>query len=228
MRTTRTPIVLTAALATLLLAGCASFKSDLQSAYEGEAKRNPDPRPVSVVFVFSHVRQTVGLDAVPKLVSKRLEVPSFDEVFGDALPELSNLGRYDTFTDEANDVNQPERRAVRDSLMRVSDYTVKIRIEATKPFARHFLGGIVSTLSATAVPVPYAHDYRLKADVLGRDRTLLASYERRASLTRWVEALLVFAYPFFPEERLREEIYMEFLHDTFRQMESEGVLKATG
>ncbi len=210
----------------LVLAGCASFRSDMQSAYPGPAVRNPDPRPVSVVFVFSHVRQTLGLDAVPKLVGKNRNVSGFDEILGDALPEISNLGVYATHTVEASDVNKPERRAVLDSLMRVSDYTVRIRLESTKVFHFHFLGALASTLTASLVPVPFRQTFRLQADVLDRDRVLVASYTRQASLTKWVEALLVFAYPFFPEERKREEIYLEFLHDTFRQLESEGVLQA--
>ena len=209
-----------------LFTGCASFRSDLESAYQGEVKRNPDTKPVSVVFVFSHVRQTLGLDAIPKLVAKQQNVSGFDEILGDALPEISNLGSYATYTEEAADVNRPERRAVRDSLMRVSDYTIKIRIESTKRFTKHFLGALASTVTATILPVPYVKAYSLKAQVFDRKRLLLATYTRQAHLTKWVEALLVFAYPFYPEERKREEIYMDFLHDTFRQIESEGVLVA--
>ena len=77
------PALMLAALA----AGCASIRSELQSAYTGEVKRNPDPTPVSVAFVFSHVRQTIGRDAVPKLVNKGENVSGFDEILGDALPE---------------------------------------------------------------------------------------------------------------------------------------------
>lgn len=210
----------------VLLSGCASFRSDLDSAYEGPATRNPDPAPVRVAFVFSHVRQTLGLDAVPKLVPKTRNVSGFDEILGDALPELSNLGPYTTWTEEAGDVNRPERRAVRDSLMRAADYTVKVRLESSRSFTRQFLGGLLSGLSLTALPVPYTSTYTLKADVLDRGRRPVASYTRRARLTTWVELGLVVVYPFHPAERKREEIYMDFLHDVFRQIESEGVLKA--
>jgi hypothetical protein len=36
---------------------------------------------------------------------------------------------------------------------------------------------------------------------------------------------LIFAYPFYPLEGKREEIFSESLHDTFRQIEAEKVLR---
>ena len=226
MRSPRSATGLLAALAVALLAGCASFRGEMESAYAGKPSRNADSRPVSVLFVFHHVRQTLGYDAVPKLVGKNHNVSGFDEILGDALPELSNLGSYATHTVEAADVNRPERRAQLDSLMRVSDYTVRIRLESTRRFSSQFLGSLASSLTATLLPVPYRKDYTLKAEVLDRERHLVATFERHTALRTWVEALLVFVYPFHPEERKREEIYVEFLHDLFRQMESEAVLKA--
>ncbi|MDP2360054.1 MAG: hypothetical protein Q8O14_04780 [bacterium] len=71
-----------------------------------------------------------------------------------------------------------------------------------------------------------SHTFTLKAEVLDRERRLVAATTRQARLTKWVEALLVLIYPFHPEERRREEIYMDFLHDTFRELESRGVLRA--
>lgn len=53
---------------------------------------------------------------------------------------------------------------------------------------------------------------------------LVKSYQRQASLSNWVEALLIFVYPFHPIEGKREEIYVEALHDIFRQIETEKVL----
>lgn len=224
----RAPVagLLVALLAAGSLSGCASFRSELHGSFQGEVKRNPNPKPVSVLFVFSHIRQTIGFDAVPKLQPKRAALNGFDDVLSDALRDLSNVGKYATFTEDAEDVNQPERRHKKDSLMTVSDYTVKIRIEATKRFSQHFLGTLLSTVSATLLPVPYTWTYTLKAEVLDRDRNLVATYRREARLTKWVEALLIVVYPFYPEERKREDIYMDFLHDLFRQMEAEGVLKA--
>jgi hypothetical protein len=212
----------------LLAGGCASHRSDMQSAFQGEQGRNPNPDPVSVVFVFSHVRQTVGLDAVPKLVPPSRNVTGFDEILGDALAELSNLGPYATFTEEAGDVNRPERRAVRDSLMRSHDITVKVRLEAKRRFAPFYLGVLASTATGTLLPVPYRQTFTLRVEVLDPRRHLLATTSREAAVTTWVEALLLPAYPFLPVERMREEVYVEFLHDAFRELESRGVLRKDG
>jgi hypothetical protein len=40
-----------------------------------------------------------------------------------------------------------------------------------------------------------------------------------------VEALLIFAYPFYPLEGKREEIFSDSLHDVFKQIETEKILK---
>jgi predicted alpha/beta-hydrolase family hydrolase len=55
--------------------------------------------------------------------------------------------------------------------------------------------------------------------------SLVRRYQRKATLDNWVEALLIFAYPFYPVEGKREEIYSDSLHDIFRQIEAEKVLK---
>jgi len=219
-------LTLTLALAlTLLFNGCASFRSGLQMGFKDETKRNDGAKQVSVLFNFSHIQQTLGYDAIPKLIRKREALRNFDDVFGDALQEFSNIRKYDTFTDDAEDVNAPERRFKKDSLTTANDYMIKIRISNTKSFAKHFLGTLFSSVTVTILPIPYSWNYGLVAEVYNHDRQIIATYERRASLTKWVEALLIFVYPFYPEERKREEIYMLFLHDTFRQIESEGVLK---
>jgi hypothetical protein len=212
----------------LLAGGCASYRSDMRPAYAGEVGRHPDPDPVSVVFVFSHIQQTLGLDAVPKRVPPHRNVTGFDEIFGDALSELSNVGSYSTFTEEAGDVNRPERRAVRDSLMRSHDVTVMIRLEATRRFAPHYLGVLASAATGTLLPVPYRQTYTLRLEVLDPRRRLLATTSREAAVTTWVEALLLPAYPFYPVERMREEVYVAFLHDAFRELESRGVLRKEG
>jgi hypothetical protein len=213
-------VLLTATLA----GGCASFRSELGNRYMGEVQRN-ESKQVSVCFVFSHVRQMVGLDAIPKLEDKYQRLKGFDDIFLDAQRELSNLGKYATFTEESSDVNDPERRAKKDSLISVHDYTLKIRIETRKSFSNYFLGALGSTVTATLAPIPYFQRYAVTADLYDHERKLVRSYSRKATLTKWVEALLLVAHPFYPEERMREEIYMDFLHDIFKQIESEGVLK---
>ncbi|MDK9701274.1 MAG: hypothetical protein OEM52_14135 [bacterium] len=209
-----------------LLTSCATFRSDLSGAYTGEVKRNPNTAPVSVFFVFTHVEQTIGYDAVPKLVSKNSSTHSFDEIFADALREFSNTGKYATFTEEASDVNQPERRAKKDSLKGQFDYTVKVRIVSEKYFSGFFLGTLFSSISATLLPIPFKQYYRMETEIITKDGKLVGKYKRNATLSKWVETFLIFVYPFHPENRKREEIYVAMLHDTFRQIESEGVLSA--
>ena len=47
---------------------------------------------------------------------------------------------------------------------------------------------------------------------------------RSASLTTWVQTLLIFLQPFHSEQKKKEQIYTEFLHDIFGQIESEKIL----
>lgn len=214
-----------AALVCYLLVGCATFRSNLEMRYEGEKKRNTEGGRTSALFVFSHVKQTIGFDAIPKLMTK-YEIPrGFDDIFLDALREFSNIDKYATYTEDAADVNKPERRAVRDSLMTALDYTVKVRVVDEKYFTRQFLGTLASIFTATLAPVPYKECFGLEIEVYDHDRKQIATYSRKAHLTKWVQTFMIFAYPFHPEQRKREEIYMDFLHDAFKQMESEGVLK---
>jgi len=215
-----------AALVALFFVGCATFRSDLNGAYQDALRKNSDLAPISVVFLFTHIRQTLGYDAIPKVVGKTAMIRSFDDVFHDALRELGNLEKFSTFTEEASDVNHPERRLVRDSLIAQSDYTIKIRIVEERHFAASFFAGFTTTISATLLPAPYRQSYRMETEVYSREGKLVGTYHRQAYLTKWVELLLVFAYPFCPEDRKREEVLMALLHDTFRQIESERVLTA--
>jgi hypothetical protein len=48
--------------------------------------------------------------------------------------------------------------------------------------------------------------------------------QRKASLSTYSESLLLFVYPFFPEEVKIEEIYLESLRNIFQQIEAEGIL----
>jgi hypothetical protein len=73
--------------------------------------------------------------------------------------------------------------------------------------------------------MPYSWDYTITANLVDKKGNNLRTYQRKATLDNWVEALLVFAYPFYPLEGKREEIYSASLHDIFRQVETEKVLK---
>ena len=99
----------------LILAGCASFRSDIKGKYEGKTEKNFDAEKVSILFIFSHYEQAKGYDAIPKLENKRQIISDFDDLFSDALTELSNVGRYNTFTVFASDIAEPERRAQMES-----------------------------------------------------------------------------------------------------------------
>lgn len=206
-----------------MLVGCASFRSGMEGGFQGEPTRNVGARQVSVLFIFSHVRQTLGYDAVPKLEDSNQILTGFDDIFIDAMREFSNINEYATYTEYASDVNHPERRAQRDSLIASNDYTVHIRLKSEKRFAPYFLKTLMSSISVTLLPLPYTRSYGLEAEVRDRTGKLVATVHRSAKLTKWVQTLLIFVYPFCPEERKREEIYLEFLRDAFRQIESERV-----
>ncbi|MGW8267027.1 MAG: hypothetical protein ACWGSQ_11715 [Longimicrobiales bacterium] len=223
------PLVVLAAL----LSGCAASRSSLGGAFQGAPPRPPTPgeasKPVSVAFIFTHVHQNRGWDAIPKLHHQDRYANGFYDFFGNALPILSNIGSYTTFTDQAEDVTDPRRRAERDSLARGShDFTVSMRFTRETSFPRQVLGTIASTLTLTVVPVPYKRHYSLTVEVTDRSGDLLKRYERTATVTRWVEALLIFAYPFHPESRKTDELYLDFLRDVFREMEADGILVPGG
>ncbi|NQT34450.1 hypothetical protein HQ587_04605 [bacterium] len=207
-----------------IVQGCATFRTELGGRFTQPTELNYGAEKVSVLFVFSHLRQTTGYDAIPKLDSKRRVVSGFYDIFNDALSELNNIESYATFTNYASDVNEPERRALRDSLVDVHDFVMEIEFRRTKSFAKHFLGSLFSTLLVTILPIPYTESYSVTLDVYGSEGHLIKRYNRDASTRKWVQALLIFVYPFHPEKRKMEEIYVDFLHDIFRQIETEKVL----
>ena len=102
---------------------------------------------------------------------------------------------------------------------------MKIKFKREKSFAKSFLGSIASTITLTLFPVPYTQSYSVELELLDSKGLLIKNYSRKASLTKWVQTILIFIYPFHPEKRKREEIYVEFLHDIFRQIETEKILK---
>jgi len=207
-----------------LLLGCATFKSDMAGKFKSPAERNYKATGVSVFFIFSHYRQTKGYDAIPKLDNQRQRISGFDDFFQDALNEFSNIAKFATFTEYASDVNEPERRATKDSLKQKHDFVMNIKFKRENFFARHFLGRLVSIFSATILPMPYTNKYSVHVDLFNSKGQLLKTYSREAKLTKWVQTILIFFYPFHPEKRKKEEIYVNFLHDIFKQIETEKVL----
>ena len=107
----------------------------------------------------------------------------------------------------------------------LTSFVMKIKFMREKSFTTHFLGKIASTLSLTLFPIPYNYAYAIDLNILNSKGQLIKNYSRKASLTKWVQTFLIFVYPFHPEKRKKEEIYVEFMHDIFKQIETEKVLK---
>ena len=200
----------------LLTTHCATFKSDMVGKCKESVQKNYNAEPVSLLLIFSHYRQTTGWDAIPKLDDQRQRIRGFDDFLLDALNEFSNIKRYSTFTEYASDVNDPERRAQKDSLMQQHDYILKLKFMRKKSFAKNFLGTLFTSSSLTLLPIPFTYSYSVEANLYDSKGQLLKSYSRKASLIKWVQTLLIFVYPFHPEQRKKEELYVQFLHDIFK------------
>jgi len=217
---------LTALIALLLagmLAGCAASRSPVTGKFDRPAERNPAAEKVSVFFLFRHLEQQHGFDSIPKL--KAHGVKDFDNLFRDALGEISNISPYVTFTESPADVNNPKRRQELDVFRQSHDFTLDIDFFEESSFAEQCLSGTISLLSLTLIPMPYTWDYTITANLSDKSGKVIRSYQRKATLKNWTQAVLIFAYPFHPLEGKREEIYAESLHDIFRQIEAERVLK---
>ena len=204
--------------------GCLATRTPVTGLYDRPGQPQPGAGRVNVLFVFRHEAQLRGFDTIPKLQFSG--VKDFDNLFADALRELGNVSRYETFTEQPSDVNNPKRRDDLASLRASADYVIEIEFLEESSFQQQALMGTISLLTLTLVPVPFDWEYTISTNVSRKAGGRVAQYQRRSTLSNWVEAFLIFAYPFYPLEGKREEIYSESLHDTFRQIEAEGVLKA--
>ncbi len=209
---------------TLLITSCATFRSGIEGKFEGTGEKNFGAEKVDVLFIFSHFKQVKGYDAIPKMENKRQIINDFDDLFIDAMGELSNVGRYSTFTEFSSDVTDYKRRAEKDSLIATHDYIMRLKFSNENSFIQHFLGSCFATVSATLLPMPFTTNYSTMVDVYNREDVLIKSYSREASLTTWVQTFLIFIYPFHTETRKKEEIYILNMHDIFKQIETEKVL----
>ncbi len=206
-----------------MLAGCAASRSPVTGTFDAPAQKNLGAQRVSVFFHFRHLTQEHGFDTIPKL--KAQGVKDFDNLFRDALGEISNISGYVTFTESPTDVNNPQRRQERETFRQDNEYTLQVDFFEESSFKQQCLSATISLLSLTLIPMPYTWDYTITAKLSDTSGNLVRSYQRKASLNNWVQVVLMFAYPFHPLEGKREEIYAESLHDIFRQIESEKVLK---
>jgi len=208
----------------LTFSGCATFSSGIEGTFNQPATKNVNARPVKILIVQRHLRQTLGLDAIPKLENKYQIMNGFDDLLLDAMNEFSNVKRWSSFTEFSSDISDSKRLDEKDSLIASHDFVIRIEFKKEKSFVRYFLGTMGSTLSATLLPIPYTQDYYMNTDVFNANGHLLKHYERHASTTKWVELFLFPIYPFHTEKRKTEDIYVDFLHDVFRQIEAEQVL----
>lgn len=213
------------ALIVSIFTGCATFRTEMEGASGLEAAKVPGADPVDVLFMSRHLEQTRGLDAIPKIQNRHQILRGYNDILMDATKEFSNLNRYAAFTDYSSDMSDPERIALKDSLM--SSYPLRIAMEFRdeKSFVNYFLGAFGSTLSLTIIPIPYTHDFHLNVDVYDSEGRYKKSYTRSAQTKKWVQALLLPVYPFHTEVRKVEEIYVEFLHDVFREIEQDKILR---
>lgn len=210
------------ALVITLLSGCVASRTPVTGLFEQPATRNAEAKPVSVFFQFRHLTQQHGMDSIAKLQVQG--VKDFNNLFRDSLNEISNVAQYETFTESPADVDAPKRREELAALRGRNDYTISIDFFEESSFKQQCFSGIISLITLTVIPAPYTWDYTITATVTNKDGKALRTYQRKASLDQWVEVFLMFAYPFYPIEGKREEIYSEALHDIFRQIETEKVL----
>lgn len=205
--------------------GCATSKSEIQGASGLSANKTLGAEPVDVLFVSRHLQQTVGLDAVPKLQNKWQILDGYDDILLDATNEFSNLNRYAAYTEFSSDMSDPERIALKDSLLANYELRIAMQFRKEKSFSKYFLGTIGSVLTLTLVPIPYTHDYYLDVEVFDGEGRLVKTYARSAKTKKWVEAFLLPIYPFHTERRKTEEIYVDFLHDVFREIDADKILR---
>ena len=217
--------VMTLVLICNLVLGCAAFRSDISGGVETKLEKNYGAKPVSVLFIFNHSRFRSGFDAIPKLNTNRQILSGFNDIFFDALQDISNVRSYATFTEFSSDVNNPARRAQKDSLIAASDYVIKMKFRKETSFVNNFLGNLLSIVTATLIPVPYTQSLTLDTKVFDNSGALVAQFNHEAKVSTWVEAFLIVIYPFHTEKRKTEEIYVAIMHDVFRQIDSQKILQ---
>jgi hypothetical protein len=195
----------------------------MEGAFSDPDRSSPSADEVSVLFLLRHVKQARGLDAIPKLIPENRIVRDFDNLLVDAVTELGNLSSYTSFTEFPSDVSQPDRVAQKEELIQTHDYVVKVQLLEEYSFVRQFFGQVFSTVSITLLPVPYTTRYSIEVEVMEAD-SQVASYRRSSSKTMWVQAFLLFIQPFHNDTIVEERIYIDLLHDVFRELEASGAL----
>ncbi|MCK5856559.1 MAG: hypothetical protein KAG64_03655 [Bacteroidales bacterium] len=225
MKTHFIPFYLALIVYFILFNSCATFKSNVKGGFEQTAVKNYNAQKVNVLFIFSHYHQSIGYDAIPILESRREYIQGFDNFFLDALNEISNIERYSTYTEFASDVGDSKRRALKDSLLTQHDITIRMKFKQETSFPKFFFGTIVSSLTVTIFPIRYRYKCSVEMNVYNSKQQLIKSYTRDAILNKWVQTLLIVLYPFHNQKSEKEELYVEIMHDLFKQIETEKILK---
>jgi hypothetical protein len=207
--------------ASLFFYSCMSFRSEMEGTNSSESSKNIQLAPATVFFYFTHLEQEKGFDVVPKIVPPRR---GFRDIFGESMKLLSNVKSFATYTDNDNDIDNVERRKLRDSLKSFSDVTIHITFKRENSFAKHVLASIFSYGSAALFPMGYSWEYIVTADVVTSSGKIVKSYSRTSVLTTWYHAIFLFVYPFLPSEVKIEEIYLESMQSIFKQIEADAVL----
>ena len=185
-----------ALLMACLLAGCAASRSPLTGSFNRQVEKNYGAERTTVCFLFRHVSQMHGYDTIPKL--KEQGVSDFNNIFRDALPEITSIASYTTFTESPADVNDPNRREELSKMRAESDYTLKISFFEETSFRQQFLNGTISLLTLTVVPMPYSWDYTFSAELYDHSGRLKHSYQRKATLNELGGAIPDFRLSFPP------------------------------
>jgi hypothetical protein len=205
-----------------LFISCAAFRSDIAGLYS-EQLTFVKKSPVKILFDFYYYTQEMGFDAIPKL-NNYPGIRDFDDIFKESIKELSNIAEYETFTNSANDIDFPERRQEKITKIKNSDYIIRLEIYKKNSFTKHFFGYLVTLSFLDLVPVAYSWDYTVNITIMKTDENVVGKYSRSASVSNWNQVFLIVLYPFHPEERKTEEIYLESLTNLFRQIENENIL----
>jgi hypothetical protein len=219
----RNYILITAALLTLIYSGCASFRTDVTDLYKTRTSETSKKR-VNIFFDIYHYDQSIGADAIPKLL-RHPGINSFNDIFKESLKQLTNIKQYESFTNLSTDVENPNRRKLRDSLISISDYTIKLEILREKSFAKHFIGSLVSFSTLSIIPVGYTWNYNVTVSVIDKDFKQIGKYNRSAGVTTWYQVFLIFIQAFYVEEKMNEDIYLEMISNIFMEIESSNLLR---
>jgi hypothetical protein len=219
----RNLLLIIIALLAFIFSGCASFRTDVTDLYKTESSETQKSR-VNICFDIYHYDQSIGADAIPKLL-RYPGINSFNDIFKESLKQLTNIKQYESFTNLSTDVENPNRRKLRDSLISISDYTIKIEILRQKSFAKHFIGSLISFATLSIIPVGYTWDYYINISVIDKDFKQIGKYKRSAGVTTWYQALLIFIQAFYVEEKMNEDIYLEMISNIFMEIESGNLLK---